>query len=77
MSSTCSVRTAAATAKRRRAAETRQRARMVLVQNGMTAEEIATVMGTSPDAVRQALARDMRKSGSGSQRFDEDGLVWA
>lgn len=50
---------------------------MVLVQNGMSAEEIATVMGTSPDAVRQALARDMRKSGSGSQSVDEDGLVWA
>lgn len=77
MSSTCSVKTAAATAKRLRAAEIRKRARMVLVQNGMTVEEIATVMGTSPDAVRQALARDMRKSGSGSQCVDEDGLVWA
>lgn len=84
MSDGHSVKTGAATAARLRTAETRRRARAVLVQSGMTADEIATVMGTSPDAVKQALARDMRivdagdmrKSRPGTQHVDEDGLVW-
>lgn len=85
MSDGLHVRTAAATAERLRAAETRRRAREVLVQSGMTASEIATVMGTSPGAVKQALARDMRRVDAGDMRkselrnhdVDEDGLIWA
>lgn len=79
------VKTAAATAERLRAAETRRRAREVLVQSGMTTFEIATVMGTSPGAVKQALARDMRRANAGDMRksdpcaqdVGEGGVVWA
>ncbi|QCR53699.1 hypothetical protein C1N80_09000 [Brachybacterium sp. SGAir0954] len=71
------IRTAAATAERRQLAETRRRARAAMVRAGMTPDEIATVMGTSPGAVKQALARDMRNSGSETPQVDEDGLVWA
>lgn len=74
---TRNARTAAAMAERQRLAETRRRARAAMVQGGMSADEIATVMGTSPGAVKQALARDMRKLGSGVPQVDEDGLVWA
>lgn len=77
MIGTRNARTAAAKAERQRLAEVRRRARAAMVQGGMSADEIATVMGTSPGAVKQALARDMRKLSSGMPQIDEDGLVWA
>lgn len=48
-----------------------------MVAAGLTAEEVAMVMQTTPSAVRQALVRDMRRE---DEKFSEsgidDGLIW-
>lgn len=73
---TASGNTSAATAQRRQTATIRRRARRAMVAAGLTPDEVATAMSTSPSAVRQALLRDTRleEEKSGESSLD-DGLI--
>lgn len=45
-----------------RRAQVKARARRLLTEAGMTPEDLATVMGVSPEAVRRALRRDRQQA---------------
>lgn len=69
--------TSAATAQRRQNASIRRRARRAMVTAGLTPDEVATAMSTSPSAVRQALLRDTQlENARANGDSPDDGLIW-
>lgn len=64
-------------AEAQRRADLRRRARHLMRDAGMTTEDIAAVIQSTPEGVRKSFYRDATKRGSEALgNVDDDGLEW-